>query len=115
MNLAIIGCGLIGKKRANNIGDHRITWVADVQKERAEALAGEFGSANATSDWSQAVTADNVDAVIIATTHDQLVPVGLKAERHPRAAVNSRRRSGQAYIGRKTRSKVCEGDPKTHQ
>jgi len=79
MNLAIIGCGLIGKKRANNIGDHRITWVADVQRERAESLAGEFDSAKATSDWTQAVTADNVGAVIIATTHDQLVPVGLKA------------------------------------
>jgi predicted dehydrogenase len=77
MRLAIIGCGLIGGKRAAAAVAHQIVAVCDRDQERAEQLAKRTG-ANALSDWRDAVSAD-VDAVIVATTHDQLAGIALGA------------------------------------
>ena len=43
LNVAIIGCGLIGQKRARSLGSARLVAVADTVRERAEALATRFG------------------------------------------------------------------------
>jgi predicted dehydrogenase len=77
MRIAIVGCGLIGAKRAAAVHPHEIAVVCDRDRARAEALASETG-ARAMEDWREAVNAD-VDAVIIATTHDQLAGVSLGA------------------------------------
>jgi predicted dehydrogenase len=77
MRLAIVGCGLIGSKRAAAAHPHEIVIVCDKDKSRADNLARQNG-ARATEDWREAVKAD-VDAVIIATTHDQLAVVALGA------------------------------------
>jgi predicted dehydrogenase len=78
MRLAIIGCGLIGKKRAEAAKGHQVALCCDLDLGRAEALASRFG-AKATSDWKQAVNDPGIDAVIAAVTHDQLPIVGLAA------------------------------------
>ncbi|MCH7501379.1 MAG: Gfo/Idh/MocA family oxidoreductase, partial [Nitrospinae bacterium] len=39
------------------------------------------GGVQATDDWQKVVRADNVDAVVIATTHDHLAPIALAAAR----------------------------------
>lgn len=77
MRLAIVGCGLIGGKRAAAAAGHEIVVVCDREPTRAEALAQKTG-AHAVTDWREAVRAD-VDAVIVATTHDQLAPIALGA------------------------------------
>ena len=77
MRIAIIGCGLIGAKRAAAACGHQITVVCDRDRDRADAMADKIG-ARATRDWHEAVKAD-VDAVIVATTHDQLALVALGA------------------------------------
>jgi predicted dehydrogenase len=77
MRLAIIGCGLIGGKRAAAASDHEIVVVCDSNMARAEQLASRTG-ARAVGDWRDAVAMD-VDAVIVATTHDQLAAISLGA------------------------------------
>ena len=83
MRVAIIGCGLIGTKRAAAAQDHKIVVVCDRDRSRAETLARNTG-ARAVEDWREAIKAD-VDLVIVATTHDQLAGVALgsvEANRH---------------------------------
>src|SRR5215813_9809435 len=77
MRIGIIGCGLIGQKRAAAVGDDTIAVVCDNDFERARALGARF-SAEAVDDWSK-VTGSNVDAVIVATRHDALAPIALAA------------------------------------
>jgi predicted dehydrogenase len=77
MRLAIIGCGLIGEKRAGAAAPHEIVVVCDRDRGRAEQLAQRTG-ARAVVDWREAIKAE-VDAVVVATTHDQLAPIALAA------------------------------------
>jgi predicted dehydrogenase len=77
MRLTIIGCGLIGSKRAAAAAAHEIVAVCDVDAERRERLARQT-SARAIADWREAVGIDT-DAVVIATPHDQLAEIALAA------------------------------------
>jgi len=77
MRLAIIGCGLIGAKRAAAVESHEIVVVCDRDRVRVESLARQTG-ARAVQDWREAINAE-VEAVIVATTHDQLATVTLAA------------------------------------
>ncbi|HWQ52073.1 MAG TPA: Gfo/Idh/MocA family oxidoreductase [Bryobacteraceae bacterium] len=79
MNVAIVGCGLIGRKRAASLeGRCRLVACADRVWERAEALAAPHGAA-AEEDWQRVVGRADVDVVIVATLHDSLAPVALAA------------------------------------
>jgi predicted dehydrogenase len=82
MRVAIVGCGLIGHKRAKALGDCRLVAVADVQPGRAQQLAGQYPGCVALSDWQDTVTRRDVDAVIVATTNDALAAVTLAAVQH---------------------------------
>jgi predicted dehydrogenase len=77
MRLGIVGCGLIGQKRAVAAKGHDIVLVADLDAARAQALADKTGAKVAT-DW-QALVAADLDIVIIATTHGSLAPVAIAA------------------------------------
>jgi predicted dehydrogenase len=81
MKLAIIGCGLIGQKRAaaaTALG-HTITAVADTDIARARALGQKFGGGEAYGDWRTLLTTADCEAVVIATSHDSLAEIGLGA------------------------------------
>jgi predicted dehydrogenase len=80
MNVAIIGCGLIGGKRAAALGDARLVACADRDVERARNLATRTG-ARAATDWRAVVAAGDVDIVIVATPHDALAEITLAAIR----------------------------------
>lgn len=85
MNIGIIGCGLIGVKRAAGAAPHRVTAVADVILDRAEKLAGHYPGCAAFEDAHEMLQKSDVHAVVVATTHDQLVPMtiaALKAGKH---------------------------------
>jgi predicted dehydrogenase len=77
MRLAIVGCGLIGRKRAAAAAGHEIVAVCDRDEARAQQLA-ELTGARAVTDWREVMKAD-VDAVIVATTHDQLAAIAIGA------------------------------------
>jgi predicted dehydrogenase len=77
MRLGIVGCGLIGHKRAAAARGYSIALVADLDPARAQELAAKTG-AQAAPDW-QAVVASDLDAVIIATTHGSLAPIAIAA------------------------------------
>lgn len=78
MRAAIVGCGLIGRKRAKALSGAAITVCCDLSIAKAEQLAGEHG-ARATADWREAVASPDVDVVFIATTHDMLPCIALEA------------------------------------
>jgi predicted dehydrogenase len=80
MNVGIIGCGLIGKKRADSLLDTKLVACADTAIDRAQALASRFG-ARATANWREVAEADDVQIVVIATPHDSLAEITLAAVR----------------------------------
>jgi predicted dehydrogenase len=78
MNFAIVGCGLIGMKRMRALRQsHQIVAAADIALDRARALAEQSGATLATADWREVIAQPTVDAVVIATTNDQLAPITL--------------------------------------
>lgn len=81
MGVAIIGCGLIGSKRANALGGLRLVACADIDESRARNLAQSFPGAVPTRDWREAVNHPEVDIVIVAATNNMLAQVTLSAAR----------------------------------
>lgn len=76
--VAIVGCGLIGRRRARSLPAGQVVVCSDTIADRAEALARETG-AEATTDWRAAVSRDAAGIVIVATTHDCLATVAAQA------------------------------------
>ncbi len=77
--VGIIGCGLIGQKRANSLGcKGRLLACADINIERAKKLAKDTG-AQAFSDWRKVVIMPEIDVIIVATLHDSLAEITLAA------------------------------------
>jgi predicted dehydrogenase len=68
---AIIGCGLIGRKRARALSNASVSVCCDLNLSAAQSLAREHG-AQSTADWREAVASPEVDVVFVATTHDML-------------------------------------------
>ncbi|HEX4795725.1 MAG TPA: Gfo/Idh/MocA family oxidoreductase [Humisphaera sp.] len=79
MKVSIIGCGLIGNKRARALGGHALVACSDAILSRASALAAQHQGCDATTDWRLAASRSDVDAVIVSTTNDMLVPAALTA------------------------------------
>lgn len=76
LGVAIVGCGLIGRKRAATLGGARLVACADLDLARAESLARASASgAVATVDWRAAVARPDVDIVVVATTNEALADV----------------------------------------
>jgi predicted dehydrogenase len=50
-SIAIVGCGLIGQKRALALHNCRLLLYCDPVRERAEELAGRFPGAKVEIDW----------------------------------------------------------------
>jgi predicted dehydrogenase len=75
MNVGIIGCGLIGRKRAESFGAAAtLAACADRDIERARGLAARSG-ARVSTEWQAVVDAKDVDIVVIATPHDSLAEI----------------------------------------
>lgn len=73
--VGIVGCGLIGQKRAKALGaGGRLVACADIDVSRAENLAYST-RAKVFVDWRQLVWSPLVDVVIVATLHDSLAEI----------------------------------------
>jgi predicted dehydrogenase len=81
MNVALVGCGLVGQKRVDALGDCRLVACADVILDRAARLASKSPGADATSNWRAAVERHDVDLVLISVVHRALPEVALAAVR----------------------------------
>ncbi len=79
LGVAIVGCGLIGNKRAHALGKAKLVACADSILDRAQALAHTEPGALATSDWREVIERADVHIVIVATTNDTLAEVGRAA------------------------------------
>ncbi len=77
--VAIIGCGLIGNKRAKVLGPAKLVAAVDPISARAEQLAAAHVGCIAAADWEAFVNRPDVHIVIVATTNDQLAPITLAA------------------------------------
>ncbi len=79
LGIGIIGCGLIGQKRAQALGPGaRLVACADTQLERAQRLAQPVG-ALATTNWRELLALPQVTAVVVSTLHDSLAEITLAA------------------------------------
>jgi len=77
--VAIVGSGLIGKKRAKALGQARLVVAADREIVRARELSAADPRAVAVGDWRQAVDRPDVDIVIVATSLDVAPEIALAA------------------------------------
>jgi predicted dehydrogenase len=77
--VAIVGCGLIGQKRAKALAGARLVACADLDLRRAEALAATTAGAAATADWRAAVDRPEVQIVVVATINDSLAEISRAA------------------------------------
>lgn len=72
MNLAIIGAGLIGRKRAKFLPKEvNLSIICDIDKERMVKFAQEF-NCEVEGDWRKVVKNQNIQAIMIATTNKWL-------------------------------------------
>ena len=82
MNYAIIGCGLIGKKRLAGLpAGSKLAVACDTNLARAEELVKLAKTGRAVADFKQAVADPQVDAVIVATINSALAEVSAAAIR----------------------------------
>ncbi len=87
LGAAVVGCGLIGRRRAAEVARSprsRCVVVVDVNREAASALANEV-AAEAASDWRAVIVRPDVDAVLVATPNGFLAEIAvasLEAGKH---------------------------------
>ena len=79
LRIAIIGCGLIGQKRLNNLPPGSVTVACDLNLDRAKKLAAQSCGCLATDSFLEAVKSPNVDVVMVATLNNMLVQIALQA------------------------------------
>ena len=79
LQFALIGCGLIGHKRATALPPGRLRWVCDLNLDRAEKLASIHPGCRASNNSEHAFEDPAVNAVIISTINGALAPVALAA------------------------------------
>jgi len=75
--VAIVGCGLIGGKRAAALGPARLVACADLDRGRADALAARHRAIAGSVD--DVLRRDDVEVVVVAATNDALAPLAIAA------------------------------------
>jgi predicted dehydrogenase len=77
--VGIVGCGLIGRKRATVLSGARLVACADTMAARAADLAQSVPGAVAATTWQEVIGHPDVDIVVVATSNDALTPVAVAA------------------------------------
>lgn len=79
LRFAIVGCGLIGRKRALGLRPHHLLHTCDLDATRAAELAKLAPGCRSTTDYREILADPQVDAVIVATLNASLAPITLAA------------------------------------
>lgn len=79
MNVAIIGAGLIGRKRAQALPRGvRLSIICDIDPRKAKEFANDF-NCNPETDWRVVTKSHKIDAVIVSTVNKFLSPITREA------------------------------------
>ena len=81
LRFAIVGCGLIGRKRAAALPAGLLLHACDLDSDRAASLARSVPGCQATTDFSAVLADPAVSAVIVSTLNASLAPLALAAIR----------------------------------
>jgi len=81
LQYALVGCGLIGRKRAATLAPGQLRFACDLDGNRAAELAKTHPNCRALSDYHQALADSTVDAIIVSTLNASLAPIALAAVR----------------------------------
>jgi len=79
VRVGIIGCGVIGKKRALALGNHELVIAVDPFLERAREVAQLKNCTSVSTDYHDALNDDRIDLVFISTTNEFLARIALDA------------------------------------
>ena len=75
----IVGCGLVGRKRATSLKPGQLRYTCDLDAARAAGLARDNPGATAITDYAHALVDPDVNAVIVSTLNSALAPIALAA------------------------------------
>ena len=78
MNVAIVGCGLIGQKRALSISSRNIHTVCDIDIIQAKKLSKKV-NADFTNNYSDIINNNDIDVVIISTPNYLIKKIAIEA------------------------------------
>ena len=79
MNIAIIGCGLIGEKRLKVLGDNKLLYAVDKNIEKAIRFCDIRKQGKAKESWEDIISDPELEMVIAATTNDVLSEICINA------------------------------------
>ena len=79
LSFAIIGCGLIGRKRIKSLPPGQLAVACDLDIGRAEVIIAASGSGRASTDFADALNDSAVDVVIVSTLNSSLAPITRQA------------------------------------
>lgn len=84
MKIGLIGCGVVGIKRAQSIGEHILAIAVDVDISKAENVARTYGNhfTRFSTNPLHAILDHSIDMIIISTTNDYLARLTLDAVIH---------------------------------
>lgn len=83
MKIGIIGCGLIGRKRAQSISQpNELVMVCDTNIEGAARLSRDFGDIEYTDDYHKLIETEHIELVIIAVPNFLAAKIVLLAVIH---------------------------------
>ncbi len=85
MKVAIIGCGLIGNKRAMALGDAELVACADINIKAAKGFSIKHGGIPFFENGEELLQSVEFDIVILAATHNalpQLIRKSLEYKKH---------------------------------
>lgn len=85
MNVGIVGCGVIGQRRAQHLPGARLLHCADTDLPRASRLAAGIEGCTFGSDWHELLSRTDIDALIVATPPDvqaEIVHAAVSAGKH---------------------------------
>ncbi len=77
--VGIVGCGLIGKRRASNLAGASLVACADIRPAAAQHLADAHDGTEAVATWQDVVSRPDVDIIVVATPNDALAPIAMAA------------------------------------
>lgn len=80
IDIAIVGCGLIGRKRSQALAGARLVLACDLEISRAQALAASVAGCRAVTDIAE-VLKSSAQVVVIATINHALAPLAMEAIR----------------------------------
>ena len=79
MNIAIIGCGLIGEKRLNALEKHNLLYAVDKDISRANRLCEIKKQGSPIVQWDEVLKNPELDMVVVAATNEMLSEITIAA------------------------------------